>query len=169
MTRSVYYVCSGKPAARIICILTLGRTYPDSYVLVMVINARIGVVGVFVRVEGGVGFLYQGYHDAGPLVISIAHYHIGPGDPTLSVVGILAPVKTGICAGEGRVLGVCVNVCIGVVGVLVSIEGGVGCDYLANLHLSPLVPGLAFYDVCPGDPTHAVIDVLAPVEACGCA
>ena len=126
-------------------------------------------VRIFIGVEECPGGNYLAYRYACPLVIRLTGKHVCLGKPASRIIGILAPVETGICACQGRVLSVRINIRVGVVGVFICIEGSVGCDYLAYLHVGPLVPGLTFDYVCPGEEALSVIGVLAPVEACGSA
>ena len=57
-----------------------------------------------------------------------------------------------------------VHVGVGVVRVLVTVEGGVGFHDLGYLVPGPLVPGFAAQDVGPGDPAFGAIGVLRLVE-----
>ena len=100
-----------------------------------------------------------------PLVPGLTGYDVGPGNPAHIVIGILTLIESGLCACQGCVFGEGVGVGVGVVGILVFVEGSVRGNYLANLDACPLVVCNAFYDICPGEPTFAVIGIFALVVA----
>ena len=93
--------------------------------LVECIHVCVGVIRVFVAVEGGVGFHYFAYLCGGPLVPGLSAQYVRPGDPAFWAVGILCLVEPGLGSCQRAVFGKGVNVRVGVVGVFIHIECGV--------------------------------------------